>query len=322
MDNLLLKSAGVIFLLALAVMMIRMFLTKGSKLKALIYLVVYAFTLYAFSTVFNITQPSNPNPSVEELQAVEMQDYLADSKDSYALGIKALKGKDYLQAIRLLSQVFTGDPKYEDAQAKLAQAKLAYADQLLEQGRDTMMAGDFDQAVELFNESLAYNRDLVEARKLKLDAYTRKQAALQAEAAEKAALDLRHAKLKMGQYVFGADNIGFSVKKTKVTGTIPTSLGFSYVSRGDERFLWVYVSVVNRGKTVVDVNPEYFYISTNDGSRIARSEATNSQAHLPAMTLKPGSTADGWVIFYVPVQRQYSLNYYLAKGEINKVIVP
>ena len=322
MDNLLLKSAGVIFLLALAVMMIRMFLTRGSKLKALAYLVVYAFTLYAFSTVFNINHPSDPNPSVEELQAVELQEHLAGSKSSYALGVQSLKSKDYLQAIKMFSQVFNGDPNYKDAQAKLTQAKLAYADQLLEQGRKTMMAGDFDQAVKLFNESLAYNPDLVEARKLKLDAYTRKQAALQAKAALKAAQDLQQAKQQMGQYVFGADNIGFSVKKTKVTGTIPTDLGFSYISRGNERFLWIYVSVVNRGKSVTEVNPEYFYISTDDGSRVARSEATNSQAHLPAMELKPGSTAEGWVIFYVPVQRHYVLNYYLTRGEINKVIVP
>lgn len=318
MNNLLLIIAGVIFLISLTVMMIRMLFARGSKLKALAYLLVYAFVLFGFSRVIDINHTSNPKPSVEELQAVELQDYLADSKNYYALGIQALESRKYLQAIELLSEVLPGDPNHKDAQAKLALARQGYAGQLLDKGRKTMSAGYFDQAVELFDQALSYDPDLVEAKKLKLDAFTRKQMAVQSQAAQ----DLQKAKLQMGQYAFGSGNIGLSVKKIKVTEVIPTNFGFSYTSKGDERFLWVYVSVINQGNSGVEVDPEKFYVTVSDGSRIAYSEATNSQEHLPSMTLIPGSTAGGWIIFYVPVEKQYILNYYVDRGEIGKVIVP
>lgn len=326
MDNLLLKCAGVIFLLSLAVMMVRMFFARGSKLKTLAYLMVYAVVLLGFSRIININYLINPDPSAEELQAVELQavefqDYLAGSKHSYTLGVQALESRDYLQAIELLSEVIPGDPNYKDAQAKLAQAEQFYAEQLVEQGRKTMLAGDFDQAVHLFDQSLTYNPDLVEARELKLEALARKQTFLQAQAAQKIAQDLKRGKQQMGQYEFGTDKLGFSVRKTKVTEVIATDLGFSYTSRGDERFLWVYISVANQGKSAVEVSPENFYISGADGSRIARSEATFSQAHLPVKTIKPGSTAEGWVIFYIARQKQFTLHYYGDGYIIDKAIV-
>ena len=326
MDNLLLKIAGVIFLLSLTVTMIRMFFTRGSKFKALTYLTVYGAILFSFARLINISSPITFGSSVAEVQAIELQavefkDYLADSKQAYTLALQALADGDCLQAIEMLSLVIPGDPNFNDAQSRLAEAKKVYAEQLADKGRKAMLAGKLDQAVQWFDESLTYNPDLAEVKGLRLDALARQQVSLEAKAAQQTAQELKQARQQMGQYEFGTDKLGVSVKKMKVTEVIPTDLGFSYTSRGDEHFLWVYVSVINQGESAVRVSPENFYISGDGASRAARSEATYSQVHLPEMKIRPGLTTEGWVIFYVAGQKQYTLHYYNDGVGIDKVIV-
>lgn len=322
MDTLLVKAAGIIFLMSLAAMMMRLFLVKGSRVKALTYLALYVFLLFGFSRIVIVTPDANRDSAVEALQAVELPDYLADSNHAYDLGVKALESKKYPEAVELLTQVIPGNPNYEQAQAKLAQAKNLYTAELLIRGKQAMSAGNFEQAVQLFNQALSYTPDLSEAKKLRLEALARQQTLVQAETARKAVDELNLAKRQMNKWQFEADDMGLRVEKIKVSRVIPTDYGFSYTARDNGQFLWAYVSVMNKGVSAAAIDPDNFYISTADGTRIARSEATFSQNHLPKLQLKPGSTAEGWIIFYVPGQKRYTMHYYGKGTEIDKVIVP
>ncbi len=322
MDGLLLKGGIIVFFIALVIILIKMLAIKGWAFRYLVGTAVVTIALFIFggfvtrNTVTNLTAANG-------IRQADGSDKLLAENRAYGDGLIALSRKDYTKAMDLFTQVSPDDQNYRDARAKLQQAKLEYANQLLVEGKDKLRAGDFTSAVKLFNLALTYNSNLEEGKALKQQAQAKIEAMLEKLAAKKAAAELAQAKKRIGQWEFGSGSIGIAVGQTKVSSTVITTYGFDYDSRGseDSQYLWLLISALNNGNSTVSVNPDDFTLVAIDGYRVTRNEATFSQKYFKAKDLAAKNTNEGWIIFFVPKGSRYTLQYYGPSGSVNKVIV-
>lgn len=104
------------------------------------------------------------------------------------------------------------------------------------------------------------------------------------------------------------------VEKKKSTASRVANKGYT--------FLHVNVAAVNRGKEAVHVNPNDFTLSLLSGSTVTPSMETYGLSnYFDAINLMTGQISGGWMIFLVPDESEYVLNYQGWGGTAKKSIV-
>jgi tetratricopeptide (TPR) repeat protein len=105
---------------------------------------------------------AQPQETPEEKQARLLQ----ESAENYQKGIGYFEQKDYPMAERHLMKVYSDDPNYQDAQAKLQEIKKLLAASYLASAKDKIKQGQYDEASLDLTRALANNAGLKEAADL------------------------------------------------------------------------------------------------------------------------------------------------------------
>lgn len=326
MGGILFQAGVVIFLVVMLEVFFKIIITKERKQR---YLAGAAAMVTAAALVVALAAPNGWSDNTADDaaglagQGDQAQEVLTGSTKAYNDGVKAFEDGKYAEAIDLFGQVYPEDPNYADAQAKLQKAKEEYAKLLLAEGKAKLSAGKYEEAVRIFDLVLNINPDLAEGKKQKELARRKINDMLEGRAASREAENAAPARNRMKEWDFGSGPVGIAVKQVKFTTTVNTAYGFDYVVGGDGngRYVWLYVSAVNHGQSAVRVDPDDFTLSTADGYRVTRNEATFSQSYFKDVSLAPGGTNEGWIIFYMPKKTQYVLGYYSGDTRVEKAIV-
>jgi len=136
---------------------------------------------------------------------------------------------------------------------------------------------------------------------------------------EKAAAErtrLRQTAAEMNTWDSGTGSVALAVTGAKMA----TTAG-EYYARGNNRFVKVCAAVSNRGAEITHVNPNDFTLETPDGFTVSHDTSTYSLSnYFDAVNLRPGGQTSGWLIFYLPKEREYTLNYQGFSGTAQKRI--
>lgn len=231
-------------------------------------------------------------------------DKLAQSQQAYQDGIKSLNDKKYAWAVTWLKQVIKEDKNFNDAQAKLQKAKLAFGNQLLFDGKNKMNTGEYSAALNCFTQAFELNPNLTEAKTLKEQA----QIKYNAQTRET---------LKENMSIYEGDG---KVKIAVVEVKLKQSTG-DHVAGKNGTFVYTLVSAKNFGNSIIHVNPNDFTLSAPDGETVSHDTDTYTLSnYLDAVDLRPGNSTSGWLIFYTTKTSNYTLNYQGFYGTATKSI--
>lgn len=87
-------------------------------------------------------------------------------------------------------------------------------------------------------------------------------------------------------------------------------------------FIKLWVGVINNGAGSEDVNPLYFTLSTLGGQTASIDDDTfDLSNYLDATTIDTGQQVGGWLIFYIPQETQYTLNYQDMSGNTDQKLI-
>jgi hypothetical protein len=127
---------------------------------------------------------------------------------------------------------------------------------------------------------------------------------------------LRQIAADMKTWDTGTGSVALGVTAAKIT----TSAG-QYYTRGNYRFVEVCAAVSNRGTDITHVNPNDFTLETPDGFTVSHDTSTYSLSnYFDAVDLRAGGQTSGWLIFCLPKEREYTLNYQGFSGTAQKRI--
>ncbi len=325
MREFLLKTGCLIFTAVLGVILFRMLAFKAQKYKCAVAAVIFSLFAVSLAGGYRLVFPSReaaPQPAnVQVLNESRKQQ--AEANEIYNEGLKAFNDKDYCAAIAFFAMVAPGDDQYMDARAMLEAAKARRDGQLLAEGKRKMAEGDFRGAIKVFETALANNPDLLEAQELKRRAEQKAGASLYDAVSGPSVTGTAQSGAPAKTEGSGSGPLGFSVKQTKVSSSVETSLGFNY-GAGENingQYVWLYISAVNNWSSPASVDPDDFTLASTDGYMSTRNEATFALAdYLKKSTLAPGQSASGWLIFYMPRGNEYILRYYGAGGLTEKQV--
>lgn len=131
-------------------------------------------------------------------------------------------------------------------------------------------------------------------------------------------------KESMGEYEYGEDMLGIAVTRTLKSKSIIHNFGRPiYPADRELQYVWLYINVVNKGTTAVQVEPYEFTLSIPGGDVVDHDfRASNSmQKYFKTVILEPDKQNIGVLIFPMPENKEYVLHYNGPKGKVEKRIV-
>ncbi|NSW92864.1 MAG: DUF4352 domain-containing protein [Firmicutes bacterium] len=236
------------------------------------------------------------------------------SDETYNQAVKFLENGDYVSAYNAFMKVIKDDVKnYASAQAKMNEIADAAFRQLVNYAKTDAEKKMFDAAAKWARDALA----------IKPDENIEKLLAKYEEEAEKAEVAAKRQRAieTMQTYERGTGDIGIACITKKTTRF---NTGFTtYTANKGYIFLHVGLSAKNYGNDTVHVNPTFVTISTPDGSTYnPHTETTYSMNnYFDAIDLSAGGSSDGWLIFCVPVEDEYTLHYNGLFDKVDKKII-
>ncbi len=120
----------------------------------------------------------------------------------------------------------------------------------------------------------------------------------------------------MNRYETESGSVALAVAEVRMT----TTAG-QYRATGSWRFVRVDAVVRNTGTGIVHANPHDFTLSTPDGYTVSPDKGTYSLGnYFNAVDLRPDGRTSGWLIFYLPQHKEYTLHYQSLSGRASKRI--
>ena len=268
-----------------------------------------------------IDQSRSDNKQVKELLAKAT--VLKESTEAFNDAINLIENKKYEEAIHKLMSVNSSYPQYEEAQEKLSESQIMLAKECIEESKNFYKNKEYDSAYISLSRSLSLDNTNEEAKKLAPIYKKASDDLARIRAKEQEAKALAEAKDQMKIYKQGSGSVGIAVAQVKTTTSFNT--GFTtYTRNGDSVFVWVDVWAENFGSRNEHVNPNDFTLSTPDGYTVnPNTETTYSMSnYFDATDLGANQYSGGWLIFYVPQSKEYTLNFSSFSSSVKKDIIP
>ncbi len=266
--------------------------------------------------------------SIKSLSESDENNYLKSkeimkSQDCFEKGDSAFTEGNYDTAISNLKNVIEEDSNYDEAQKILVEAKNRYAEGLLNEAKSFYAKGDYKGAYGLLKLSSTTTTSQYEPAMALLPQYEEKyNNAIKAEEEETKKKALAQAREQMKFYEKGIGPVSIAAE-TKTSKTVSSSYT-TWTAAKDCQFVWVCVYAKNEGSKTTHVNPNYITLSTPSGHTVNPDSGPtySRQNNFDAIDLPPGGNSAGWLIFHVPIEDKYILNYNSIDSVVTKQIVP
>lgn len=167
--------------------------------------------------------------------------------------------------------------------------------------------GHNDQAIQTLQNAITKRgkKADIQTANLLLKNYESKLATIQQQQAQQAQQQqIADEKANMNKYDGGGN------AEIAVSTVVLEQSTDSHTAGSGMTFIKLWIGVMNNGTSSEDVNPLYFTLSTPDGQTAPVYEDTYGLSnYLDVTTIDSGQQVDGWLIFYLPQETQYTLNY-------------
>ena len=96
-----------------------------------------------------------------------------------------------------------------------------------------------------------------------------------------------------------------------------------HIANGSSTFVHVDIGAVNTGAGMIHVNPNDFTLSTSSGHTVSHYSDTYSlNNYFDAVNLNQGQSTNGWIIFLLEKNDEYTLNYNGVDGQAQVPVIP
>lgn len=195
---------------------------------------------------------------------------------------------------------------------EIDQEMIKYATQLWDNGEYNKSIGILQNEINIggSQSNIRFAHSLLNNYKSKLAVIQQNQAAIARQQ------ELLNEKANMNKYD-GLGNVQIAV------GSVVLQQSTSLHSDGTGMtFIKLYVGVLDGGLSSIDVNPLNFTLTSSTGQTASVFQDTfNLTDYLNETTIDTNQQVDGWLMFYLPQDTQYTLNYQDFSGNTDQKTV-